>query len=189
MKLLGISGSLRKGSYNTGLLEAAARLLPQGVELTIVGCGDIPLYNKDLDAEKKPEAVLQLLQEVRYADGVLFATPEYNYSFSGVLKNAIDWASRPAYKSVLAGKPAAIISASGGPVGGARAQAHLCQVLSATLSPVVPAPSFLVPMAQDKFDKNGLLTDEDTKRRLARYIGDFVLWVNRLAGRPEINRN
>ncbi len=183
MKLLGISGSLRKGSYNTRLLEAAVGLMPEGAELTIVGCGDIPHYNKDLDTENKPEDVLQLLQAVRYADGVLFATPEYNYSFSGVLKNAIDWASRPAYKSVLADKPCAIVSASQSLIGGARAQAHLRQVLSATLSPVVPTPPFLVPMAQDKFDTDGLLTDEDTRRRLARYMGEFVDWVNRLAGR------
>jgi chromate reductase, NAD(P)H dehydrogenase (quinone) len=183
MKLLGISGSLRKGSYNSRLLEVAVELMPEGVELTLIGCGEIPHYNKDLDTDNKPEAVLQLLQAVRYADGVLFATPEYNYSFSGVLKNAIDWASRPAYKSVLAGKPCAIISASQSLVGGARAQAHLRQVLSATLSPVAPAPPFLVSMVQEKFDTGGLLTDEDTRRRLARYMGDFIDWVNRLAGR------
>jgi chromate reductase, NAD(P)H dehydrogenase (quinone) len=181
MKLLGISGSLRKGSYNTRLLEAAVGLMPEEVELTLIGCGDIPHYNKDLDTDNKPEGVLQLLQAVRYADGVLFATPEYNYSFSGVLKNAIDWVSRPAYKSVLAGKPVAIVSASQSIIGGARAQDHLRQVLAATLSPVVPAPPFLVPMVQDKFDAYGFLIDEDTRRRLARYIGDFVKWVNRLA--------
>ncbi len=181
MKLLGISGSLRKGSYNTKLLEAAAGLMPEGTELTFIGCGDIPLYNKDLDNDNKPEGVLQLLQAIGYADGVLFATPEYNYSFSGVLKNAIDWASRPAYKSVLAGKPTAIVSASQSLVGGARAQDHLRQVLTATLSPVVPVPPFVVPMVQGKFDTNGRLFDEDTLRRLARYMDDFIVWVNRLA--------
>ncbi len=183
MKILGISGSLRKGSHNTGLLEAVVQLLPAGVEMTIVGCGDIPLYNKDLDTANKPEAVLQLLQAVREADGVLLATPEYNYSFSGVLKNAIDWASRPAYKSVLAGKPVAIVSASPSQIGGARAQAHLRQVLSATLSPVVPSPTFVVSSAQNKFDGNGALIDEDTKGQLTGYMRDFVAWVNRLAGR------
>ena len=183
MKLLGISGSLREGSFNTGLLEAAGNVMPEGVALTIIGCGDIPLYNKDLDTDNKPEPVLQLLQAVCSADGVLFATPEYNYSFSGVLKNAIDWASRPAYASVLAGKPAAIVSASQGPVGGARAQAHLGQVLGATLSPLLPAPPFLVATAQEKFDGKGLLIDAETGRRLARYISDFVIWINRLADR------
>jgi chromate reductase len=183
MKILGISGSLRKGSYNTGLLEAALQLLPEGVEMTLVGCGDIPLYNKDLDTANKPEAVQQLLQAIRQADGVLFATPEYNYSFSGVLKNAIDWASRPAYKSVLAGKPVAIVSASPSSIGGARAQAHLRQVLSATLSPVVPAPALVVSLVQNKFDGDGTLIDEDSKSQLTRYLGDFVAWVNRLAGR------
>ena len=182
MKLLGISGSLRKGSLNTGLLEAAGGVLPAGVEMTIVGCGDIPLYNKDLDTADKPEAVLLLLQAVRQVDGIMIATPEYNYSFSGVLKNAIDWASRPAYKSVLAGRPVAILSASPSQIGGARAQAHLRQVLSATLSPVVPAPAFVVSSAQNKFDGNGTLIDEDTKRQLAGYIGEFVAWVNRLTG-------
>lgn len=181
MKLLGISGSLRRGSFNTGLLEAGATLLPEGVEMTLFHCGDIPLYNKDLDTDNKPDSVRQLLQAIRYADGLVLACPEYNYSFSGVLKNALDWASRPAYTSVLANKPAAIVCASPGPVGGARAQVHLCQVLAATLSPVVPTPPFLVPLAQEKFSADGIFIDEDGKRRLARYLGDFVTWVHRLA--------
>ena len=180
MKLLGISGSLRKNSFNSGLLEAACTLLPEGVEMTLVGCGDIPLYNKDLDTDTKPESVRLLLQAIRYADGIVFACPEYNYSISGVLKNAIDWASRPAYASVLAHKPAAVLCASQGPVGGARAHAHLCQVLGATLAPVVPAPPFLVPSAGDKFSSDGRYVDEEGRRRLARYLGDFVVWVKRL---------
>lgn len=180
MKLLGISGSLRKGSFNTGLLEAGATLLPEGVEMTIFSCGDIPLYNKDLDTADKPESVRQLLQAIRYADGLVLASPEYNYSFSGVLKNALDWASRPAYTSVLAHKPVAIVCASQGPVGGARAHAQLCQVLTATLSPVVPSPAFLVAMAPEKFSGDGVYIDEEGKRRLARYLGDFVAWVRRL---------
>lgn len=181
MKLLGISGSLRRGSFNSGLLEAGAALLPEGVEMALFSCGDIPLYNKDLDTEDKPEPVRQLLQAIRYADGLVFACPEYNYSFSGVLKNTLDWASRPAYTSVLAGKPAAIVCASQGPVGGARAHAHLCQVLAATLSPVVPSPPFLVPLAKERFSSEGVFIDDDGKRRLARYLGDFVAWVRRLA--------
>ena len=123
---------------------------------------------------------LQLLQAIRYADGLVLACPEYNYSISGVLKNALDWASRPAYTSVLANKPVAVVCASQGPVGGARAHAHLCQVLAATLSPVVPSPPFLVAMAPEKFSGDGIYTDEEGKRRLARYLGDFVTWVRRL---------
>ena len=180
MKLLGMSGSLRRGSFNTGLLEAGCTLLPEGVEMTLFHCGEIPLYNKDLDTEKKPDSVSQMLQAIRYADGLVLACPEYNYSISGVLKNALDWASRPAYTSVLANKPVAVVCASQGPVGGARAHAHLCQVLAATLSPVVPSPPFLVAMAPEKFSGDGIYTDEEGKRRLARYLGDFVTWVRRL---------
>jgi chromate reductase len=180
MQLIGISGSIRKGSYNTKLLHAAAECLPEGVTMSFIGCGDLPLYNNDLDTEVKPELVAQLIRTIKECDGLLFATPEYNYSIPGVLKNAIDWASRPGYKSVLAGKPAAIVSAAKSVVGGARVQLHLRDVFSSTLTPVVPSPPFLVPVAQEKFNQEGRLVDEDTIRRLDRYMKDFVDWVERL---------
>jgi chromate reductase len=182
MILMGISGSLREKSYNTGLLQSVGRCLPDGVSLTLFDCAGLPLYNGDVDADKenRPDEVQRLLDELALCDGVVFATPEYNYSISGVLKNAIDWASRPAYKSVLAGKPVAILSGAKGVVGGARAQNHLRDILSSTLSPVVPSPPFLVPEVQKKFDDKGVLSDEGTRVRLKRYIEDFVAWVNLL---------
>jgi chromate reductase len=135
----------------------------------------------DIDGESKPEPVKQFMDSIADCDGVLFSTPEYNYSIPGLLKNAIDWASRPAYKSVMAGKPVAILSASVSPVGGARVQAHLRDILSATLSPVVPSPPFLLPQIQNKFDKEGELTDSASLQRLERYMEEFVDWVARLA--------
>jgi len=177
MKLLGISGSIRKGSYNTKLLHSAAECLPQGVSINIIDCAELPLYNSELDLDSKPEAVQRLLSAIGESDGLLIATPEYNYSIPGVLKNALDWASRPAYKSALAKKPAGIFSVSPSAVGGARVQVHLRDVLSSTLTPVLPAPHFLVPLAKEKFDQDGRLIDEDTRRSLDRYVTEFVKWV------------
>lgn len=183
MEIIGISGSIRSESFNTKLLHAAAGLLPKDVTIKFIDCGDLPLYNNDLDKDIKPEAVAQLLRSIGESDGLLIATPEYNYSIPGVLKNAIDWASRPGYKSVLAGKPVGIVSASKGVVGGARVQLHLRDVFSSTLTPVVPAPPFLVPQVKDKFNQEGKLVDEDTIRRLDRYMKDLVAWVERLTDR------
>jgi len=179
--ILGISGSIRKESFNTKLLQAASGCLPDGASLEIFTLKDIPLYNKDLDTADKPEPVQQLIDAIAGSDGLLVASPEYNYSVSGVLKNAIDWASRPAYKSVLAGKPAAIISGSAGPVGGARSQLHLRDVFSGTLTPVVPSQPLLVPTVQGKFNEDGTLADEHTIRGLTTYLADFVQWIERLA--------
>jgi len=178
MKLVGISGSLRKESFNTKMVHAAASCLPENVSMTFISCGDLPLFNSDIDGDKKPESVLKFMNSIDDCDGLLFSTPEYNYSIPGLLKNAIDWASRPAYKSVLAGKPVAILSASKSPVGGARVQSHLRDILSATLSPVVPSPPFLIPQAQEKFDKDGKLTDSASLQRLERYMGEFVDWIS-----------
>lgn len=179
MELLGISGSLRKASYNTKLLHAAARCLPEGVTMTVIGCGDLPLYDSDLDNETKPPSVEQLISAIGQCDGLLIATPEYNYSIPGVLKNAIDWASRPAYQSVLAGKPAGIVSASVSGVGGARAQQHLRDVFAATLTPVTPSPAFMVPFVKNTFNLQAELVDEDTARRLEKYMKELVEWVDR----------
>jgi chromate reductase len=181
MKILGFCGSLRKESFNMKLLLAAEKCLPEGVRLEYVDCGDVPLYNGDMDGERKPEPVVRLLESIRNCDALLFATPEYNFSIPGVLKNAIDWASRPAYASVLVHKPAGIISGSIGLVGGARMQSHLKQVLSSTLTRVYPSPEFLVPRVQDKFDAQGTLVDTDTAGRLKKYISGFVIWAGRVS--------
>ncbi len=178
MKILGVSGSLRKESFNSRLLRAGANFLKKPTSFDEYDLADIPLYNEDVDANAKPNRVQSWLDAIDGCDALLFATPEYNYSISGVLKNAIDWASRSAFKSVLVNKPTGILSASMSPVGGARAQLHLKDILGSTLTPVFPAPDYLLPMAQKSFDADGILTDETAERRLRRYMNDFVVWAS-----------
>lgn len=183
MKLIAISGSLRQGSLNTALLRAAEPLLPAGVTLTLVSIADIPVYNEDIDGDEKPAAVARLKELVAAADGLLIATPEYNYALPGGLKNALDWLSRPAFKSVLVGKPAAILSASKGPTGGARAQGQLKLVLGAVLAENYPAPELIVPQAQQVFSEDGALIDENLKSRLNRFVNDYVAWISARFGK------
>lgn len=177
LRLVGLSGSLRRESFNTALLREFARLLPDDAQLEIHDYAELPHYNQDVDPS--PPAVLRLRQAIAAADAVVFATPEYNFSLPGVLKNAIDWASRPAFKAPLAHKPAGLLSASKSAVGGARAQVALRQVLSGTLTPVFPQNEILVPAAHEKFDAQGALTDAQTEQRLQRYVTAFVAWVRR----------
>ena len=177
MKILGISGSLRKNSLNSNLLRAGSALLDKPAKLETYDLANIPLYNEDVESESRPGAVQSWLDAIEGSEAILFATPEYNHSISGVLKNAIDWASRPAFKSVLANKPTGILSAAMTPVGGARAQTHLREILASTLAPVYPAPDYLLPKAQNAFDGDGMLNDETAERRLRRYMNDFVRWV------------
>jgi len=140
MKVLGIAGSLRRDSYNHALLREAAERLPAGAELVeFERLREIPPYDADLEAEATPEAVAELRQAMREADAVLVATPEYNHSIPGVLKNALDWASRPAGQSALTGKPAAVIGASTGMFGAVWAQAETRKVLGALGGRVVEA--------------------------------------------------
>lgn len=179
MRILGISGSLRAKSVNTGLLHAAAGLLPDEVQLFLHDYHRVPLYNEDLDLDAKPAAVMELKKAIADSDAVLFATPEYNHGLPGVLKNALDWISRPAFNSVLAGKPAGIISASKSIVGGARAQVHLRQVLDSTLTPVFPHPDILVGMALDKTGPDGVVNDPVTLEFIEDYLTKFIAWVNR----------
>ncbi len=176
MKVLAISGSLRKESLNTALLNAAKSVAGEKVSWDTAAIDDIPLYNQDIDGEQKPASVERLKAQIEAADALVIATPEYNYSIPGGLKNAIDWASRPAYKSVLAHKKTLILSASMSPMGGVRAQGQLKQILAGTLTPVFPAPEFAVATAQDKFT-NGELTDPDTQQKLQRLLNDFLAWV------------
>ena len=179
MKLLGIPGSLRRASVNRALLAAAKELCPNGVELTITDLRPIPMYDGDIDNDSdRPASVGAFTQSIADADAVLIATPEFNYGIPGVLKNAIDWASRPAYRSVFAGKPVAIVSASPSPVGGARAQGHLKQVLLGMAAEVFPYPEFMVPDAFNKFD-DGRLVDEQTRARLVKLLDGLQAWVDR----------
>ena len=178
MKIIGISGSIREKSLNTFLLKAAADLVPDEIEFEVVKINAIPLYNEDIDNEDKPITITEYLNKINEADVILFTTPEYNYGMSGVLKNAIDWASRPAFDSPLLNKPYGILSASKSPVGGARAQADLKNVLSSTLSVIYPAIEYLLPNAHEKFDENDKLVDNTATRRLKRYVEGLVSWVN-----------
>ncbi|MBV1862353.1 MAG: NAD(P)H-dependent oxidoreductase, partial [Nannocystaceae bacterium] len=143
MNIVGISGSLRRGSHNSGLLRAASELVPSGVTLTQLSVA-MPLYDGDLDDGGGPASVTEFKRAVAAADAVLIATPEYNYGIPGPLKNALDWASRPAYRSVFAGKKVALMGAAASVVGTARAQAHLKLVLLGMVAEVFPHPELLV---------------------------------------------
>lgn len=162
IRVLGISGSLREGSYNTKLLLAACEMLPDDMQMDIFNLASLPVYNDDLRREGYPEPVKEFRQQIAAADALLIATPEYNHSIPGVLKNALDWASRPP-DPPLVGKPVAIMGASTGNFGTVRAQLHLRQVLFALNSQPVNRPEMLVARAAEKFDSDGHLIDETTR--------------------------
>ncbi|MFC0622647.1 NADPH-dependent FMN reductase [Kribbella deserti] len=164
LKILAISGSLRSGSLNTALLRAAQKHAPAGLSIELYdGLGELPLYNAELDTETTlPAEVARLRNEIRAADGLLIATPEYNYSIPGGLKNAIDWASRPAADSSLLHKHLAMMGAAPGNFGTVRAQLALRQMLVWTHSRPVVKPEVMVFRANERFDDAGNLTDEDT---------------------------
>jgi chromate reductase len=172
IQLVGLSGSLRKGSYNTMLLKAAAQLLPADVSMDIVSIRDIPLYNADLDlpaAKQRPEAVEHFRKMLTDADGILISSPEYNYSIPGGLKNAIDWASR-GEDSPLLRKPVAVIGATTGLWGTVRMQMSFHNVfLFLDMKPVYK-PEVLIAQAEKKFDKNGNLIDEMAKKLLKQKL-------------------
>ncbi|HEU0053469.1 MAG TPA: NADPH-dependent FMN reductase [Longimicrobium sp.] len=185
MKILGFAGSLRAESYNRALLEAARELAPEGMDVEVWdGLGELPFYNADLDNdEMRPPPVRDFKRRVAEADALLIATPEYNYSIPGVLKNAIDWASRPGYRSVLVGKPVGIIGASGGAIGTARGQAHLREVLFSNLAQVFPHPGVGVSGSASKF-REGRLADETTRAFVADYLRAFARFVEAREVRP-----
>jgi chromate reductase len=180
VKILGIAGSLRKGSYNRAALHAAQELAPENVRLTVFDdLGRIPPFNQD-EENDPPEAAARLKQMVRAADGILFVTPEYNYSVPGVLKNAIDWASRPYGDSAWEGKPAAIMGASTGMTGTARAQYHLRQMFVFLDIHALNRPEVMIPHAQDKFDAQGRLKDEKTRQKIRELLGALAQWAVRM---------
>lgn len=182
--LLGFSGSLRRGSYNRALLNAAIDASPPDVNVRRTEIADIPLYNADLDSDEPPEPVRSFRAQIAAADGLLIATPEYNYSVPGGLKNAIDWASRPANNSVLSGKPIGIMGTSGGRFGSVRAQLALRQVFLFTESHVMLKPEMILPNAAEYFDEHGRLTDEETRQRLVRFMKALAEWTRRMNARP-----
>ena len=179
IKILGVPGSLRRTSFNRSLLRAAAGLLPEGASLEICDIDGIPGFSED-DEMSPPPKVFELKQRIRAADAILFATPEYNYSVPGVLKNAIDWASRPHGDSAWLGKPAAIMGATVGTLGTARAQYHLRQILVFLDVHAVNKPEVMIGQAGDRFDAEGNLTDEVTKRHIRDLLSSLVDWARRL---------
>ncbi len=179
LRILGISGSARKGSYNTALLQAAKELVPPGVTLEIFDVSGFPLYNLDLEAAMPTEVKL-FKEKIRQSDAVLFATPEFNYSISAVLKNAIEWGNRPAGDNSWERKPAGIISASDGPRGGARAQLHLRQIMVDLDMHPINNPQLYVARAQDKLDSDLKLTDEKTRETLRKLLAALVEWAGKI---------
>ena len=181
IRILGIAGSLRQKSYNRAALRAATELAPDGATVEIFELDGIPGFSED-DEQNPPEKVVELKRKIREADAVLFVTPEYNYSIPGVLKNAIDWASRPYGDSAWNGKPAAIMGASIGTLGTARAQYHLRQVMVFLNMFPINQPEVMIGNASERFDSEGNLTDEQTKEFIRQLLQNLVGWARRIGG-------
>jgi len=179
INILGFGGSLRKGSYNRALLQAAVELVPEDANLEIFELHGIPLFNQDLEASP-PERVKEFKRKIRAADALLIATPEHNYSVPGVVKNAIDWASRPYGDNSFEGKPVAIMSASTGMLGGARAQYHLRQTFVFLNMYPINKPEVFVTFARQKFDDEGRLLDEKAKEVIRELLKTLVAWTKKL---------
>lgn len=174
--VVGLCGSIRKNAYNRLALNAASGLMPDGVSLTILDISTFPLFDADVMAAGVPEGVQKVVDAVRAADAVLIASPEYNFSVSGVLKNAIDWISR-AEDQPFSRKPTAILSATQGPLGGARSQYDLRKILGFLDAAVLNKPEVFIGMAPTKFDTNGLLIDQSTTDILARQMSALLQLV------------
>jgi chromate reductase, NAD(P)H dehydrogenase (quinone) len=180
IKVLGFAGSLRRASFNRALLSAAQAQAPDGMAIEAFDLAVLPLYNGDVEAEGDPDGVAAFKQAIRDADAVLMVTPEYNHGVPGVMKNAVDWASRPPQSAPLAHKPVGIIGASPGMTGSARGQSQLRQAFEFTNSYCMPQPELLVFRAHEKFDADGRLIDETTAAYLRRYLEAFGEWARRL---------
>ena len=174
---VGLVGSVRQRSYNRLLLEAAREALPESAELEILDIAELPFYNQDLEEGGVPASVERLRERIKAADGIILATPEYNYSVPGVLKNAIEWASRPVGNAAMAGKPIALLGASTGLFGTVRAQLAWRQIFAGTNNPVVNRPEVLVAQADKKFDAEGRLVDESTRTFLRQSLASMVAYV------------
>lgn len=177
--IVAFSGSLRTSSYNTAAIKAASHLLPENCSLEILDISNLPLYNQEEDGANAPQEVIALAQKVANADAILFATPEYNYSVPGVLKNAIDWLSRQ-QPQPFAGKPAAMMSASMSILGGARAQYHLRQIMIYLDVHFVNKPEVMIAGAHEKFNDKGELTDELTRDFIKQLVDSLLSWSHKL---------
>lgn len=182
-KIIGITGSLRKNSTNSGLLRAALPLLPDNLELEIADISGLPNYNGDVDSAGPPEVVVKLCEKIKNADGLLISTPEYNYSIPGFLKNVIDWVSRSPLKPFNE-KPLAIMGATGGLVGGtARAQIHLRGIAVYVNMIPMNKPELLIANSREKFDSDGNLTDEKTLQHLKIFLESFSKWIEKVGAK------
>jgi chromate reductase len=179
VKILGIAGSLREASYNRSVLRAAGTVLPDDAEMEILDISGIPVFNDDLLGDL-PETVVELKRKVKEADALLLVTPEYNYSISGVMKNVIDWGSRPYGDNAWDGKPAAIMGASTGLLGTARAQYHFRQILQAVNVHTLNHPEVMISKAAERFDDEGNLTDEQTKEFIRSLVAKLVKWARKV---------
>jgi chromate reductase, NAD(P)H dehydrogenase (quinone) len=179
LTILGLAGSLRKGSYNRSLLRVASELVPEGAKIEIFDLEGIPPLNQDLEPVMS-DKVKELKNRIKAADAILIVTPEHNYSVPGILKNAIDWASRPSGDNSWLGKPAAIMSASTGMLGGSRAQYHLRQIFVYLDMHPVNKPEVMVTFASQKFDENGKLTDEKAKEVIGLLLKALIDWTRKL---------
>ena len=183
IRILGIAGSLRRESYNRAALRAAIELVPEGATIDVFELDGIPAFNQD-EEQNPPAKVAELKQRIRQADAILIVTPEYNYSIPGILKNAIDWASRPYGDSAWNGKPAAIMGASVGTIGTARAQYHLRQIFVFLNMFPINQPEVMIGNASERFDAAGNLTDDTTKDFIRQLLQALVKWTRRI-GPPE----
>ena len=178
ISILAFGGSLRKGSYNKALLRAAQEMVPNDARLEVFDITGIPIFNQDLETNP-PAVVKEFKAKIRAADAVLIATPEYNYSISGFLKNAIDSASRPYGDNAFDGKPVAFMGASVGMLGTARAQYHLRQSCVFLNMHPLNQPEVMVPFAQGKVDENGRVTDQKTRDKIKELLEAPVVWARR----------
>jgi len=179
LNILGIAGSLRKDSYNRAALRAAQQLVPNGAAITIFELNGIPLFNAD-EEDPLPLKVVDFKATIRAADAILFVTPEYNYSIPGVLKNAIDWGSRPYGDNSWEHKPVAIMGASPGMLGSARAQYHLRQTFVFLNMHPLNRPEVMIAKADERFDEKGNLTDESTREHIRKLVASLVDWTLKL---------
>ncbi len=184
VKILGFVGSLRKGSYNKALMRAAVALAPDDATIEVFDLKGIPPFNQDLERQP-PQIVKEFKADIRKADAVLIASPEYNYSVPGVLKNAIDWASRPYGDNAFEGKPVALMSASIGSLGGARAQYHLRQSFIFLDMHPLNRPEVMMPFAEDNVDAEGNVTNEQTRQLIRELLEALVQWSRKLKDKPQ----
>jgi chromate reductase, NAD(P)H dehydrogenase (quinone) len=180
IRVLAFAGSLRRASYNRGLVRAAAAVAPAGLTIEIHDLSAIPMYDQDVEDAGEPEAVVAFKRAIMRADALLVATPEYNHGVPGVLKNAIDWASRPRATSPLTDKPVAVLGASPGRGSTARAQAQLRETFVFTGACVMPQPEVLVAAAASLFDADGNVTDDALLRSIGELVVALRAWTIRL---------